>query len=184
MAARETSKKMGAVAVTQTSVDRAKLQIETFFKAHLATRRFRARFAERVKSSSQTEARWSALYFLSNAPEGLIQSDLAERMGVQGPTLVRLLDALEGQGLVKRTEAAGDRRAKLVVIQPAGQSIIAEVDAVAAQMRDAVFAGVSDQDLATTLRVLDVVVSALEPEHVRSTRVRRAPPANFRVVDR
>lgn len=175
---------MGAVAVTQTSPERAKLQIETFFRSALATRRFRARFAERVKSTSQTEARWSALYFLSHAPEGLIQSDLAERMGVQGPTLVRLLDALEAQNFVKRTEAAGDRRAKLVVIQPAGQSIIAEVDAVASDMRDIVFAGVSDQDLATTLRVLDQVVSALEPEHVRSTRIRRAPPTNFRVIDR
>ena len=175
---------MGAVAVTHTSAERATLQIETFFKAQLATRRFRARFAERVKSTSQTEARWSALYFLSHAKEGLIQSDLAERMGVQGPTLVRLLDALEAQGLVKRTEAAGDRRAKLVLIQPAGESIIAEVDAIAARMRDDVFAGVSDQDLATTLRVLDIVVSALEPEHVRSTRVRRAPPSNFRVIDR
>lgn len=175
---------MGAVAVTQTSPERAKLQIETFFRAALATRRFRARFAERVKSTSQTEARWSALYFLSHAPEGLIQSDLAERMGVQGPTLVRLLDALEAQHLVKRTEAAGDRRAKCVMIQPAGEAIIAEVDAVAAQMRDAVFAGVSDQDLATTMRVLDQVVSALEPEHVRSTRTRRAPPTTFRVIDR
>lgn len=175
---------MAAVPVTQTSADRARLQIETFFKAALATRRFRARFAERVKSTSQTEARWSALYFLSNAGEGLIQSDLAERMGVQGPTLVRLLDALEAQGLVKRTEAPGDRRAKLVMIQPAGESIIAEVDAVAAQMRDAVFAGITDHDLATALRVLDTVVNALEPDHAPSTRVRRAPPTNFRVVDR
>lgn len=175
---------MGAAAVTQTSVDRAKLQLETFFKAALATRRFRARFAERVKSTSQTEARWSALYFLSHAPEGLIQSDLAERMGVQGPTLVRLLDALEAQELVKRTEAPGDRRAKRVKIQPAGESIIAEVDAVAAQMRDEVFAGVSDEDLATTLRVLDVIVSALDPDQASTVGARRAPPANFRVVDR
>jgi MarR family transcriptional regulator for hemolysin len=175
---------MGAVAATQTSAERARLQLETFFKAALATRRFRARFAERVKSTSQTEARWSALYFLSHAQDGLIQSDLAERMGVQGPTLVRLLDALEEQELVKRTEAVGDRRAKLVVIQPAGAKIVAEVDAVAAEMRDMVFSGISDQDLATTMRVLDHVVSSLEPEHVRSTRTRRAPPTNFRVIDR
>ena len=161
---------MAAPAVTQISPERARLQIETFFKAALATRRFRARFAERAKSTSQTEARWSALYFLSNAPEGLIQSDLAERMGVQGPTLVRLLDALEAQRLVLRTEERGDRRAKRVMIQPAGEKVIAEVDAVAAKLRDEVFSRVSDLDLATTLRVLDVVVTALEPEHERTAR--------------
>ncbi len=175
---------MAAAAVTQVSPERATLQIDTFFKAALATRRFRARFAERVKSTSQTEARWSALYFVSHAPEGLIQSDLAERMGVQGPTLVRLLDALEAQHLVRRTEEPGDRRAKRVVIEPAGVRMIEEVDVVAAQMRDEVFATVSDQDLATTLRVLDVIVCALDPQQERTPRTRRAPAANFRVVDR
>jgi len=175
---------MDAAAVTGIAPERATLQIDAMFKAALATRRFRARFAERVKPTSQTEARWSALYFLSNAPEGLIQSDLAERMGVQGPTLVRLLDALEGQLLVRRMEEPGDRRAKRVVIQPAGELVIAEVDAVAAQMRDEVFGSVSDADLATTFRVLDIVVTALEPEPVRAARIRRPPSGKFRVVDR
>lgn len=174
---------MGAAAMTQTSPDRARLQLDTFFKAALATRRFRARFAERVKSTSQTEARWSALYFLWHAPDGLIQSDLAERMGVQGPTLVRLLDALEAQDLVKRTEAPGDRRAKRVRIQPSGESIVAEVDAVAAQMRDDVFASVSDEDLATTLHVLDVIVNALAPAQDSPARNRRASQPGFHVLD-
>lgn len=174
---------MAAAAVTEVSPERARLQIDTFFKAALATRRFRARFAERVKSTSQTEARWSALYFVSHSPDGLIQSDLAERMGVQGPTLVRLLDALEAQQLVKRMEEPGDRRAKRVVIQPAGVRMIEEVDVVAARMRDEVFATVSDQDLATTLHVLDVIVSALDPQQERTPRPRR-PTAAFRVVDR
>lgn len=152
--------------------ERSRLQLETFMKAALATRRFRARFAERVKSTSQTEARWSALYFLSAAPEGLIQSDLAERMGVQGPTLVRLLDALEGQDLVRRMEAPGDRRAKRVVIQPAGIEVIAEIDAVAEKMRDEVFASLSTQEIASALHVLEVVSQVLEPEHLRSHRTR------------
>lgn len=175
---------MVAVAVKHVSAERAKAQLETFFRAAILTRRFRARFAERVKSTSQTEARWNALYHLSNAPQGLIQSDLAERMGVQGPTLVRLLDALEAQDLVRRTEAPGDRRAKLVLIQPAGERVIAEVDLIAAKMRDEVLAAVSDQDLTTTLRVLDIAVAALEPEHVHASRPRKAPAANFRVIDR
>ncbi|MEZ6030867.1 MAG: MarR family transcriptional regulator [Hyphomonadaceae bacterium] len=175
---------MGAVAVKQMSPERARNQLETFFKAAILTRRFRARFAERVKSTSQTEARWNALYHLSQSPEGLIQSDLAERMGVQGPTLVRLLDALEAQDLVRRAEAPGDRRAKLVLIQPAGESIIEEVDAIAAQMRDEVLADVSDQDLATALRVLDMAVAALEPEHAHPMRARRPATTNFRVINR
>lgn len=153
---------MGAAIRMTTSDDRSANQLEITFKAALLTRRFRARFAEKVRYSAQTEARWSALYFLSNAPEGLIQTDLAERMGVQGPTLVRLLDALEEQGLVARRSAPEDRRVKRVVILRAGLDVIAEVDVIASDMRNACFVGVSDEDLRITLRVLDKVGRALE----------------------
>lgn len=174
---------MSAIAVTGPSSERARHQLEAFFKAAVVTRRFRARFAERVKSTSQTAARWNALYHLSHASDGLIQSDLAERMGIQGPTLVRLLDALEAQKLVRRTEAPGDRRAKRVVIEPAGEEVIAEIDMIAGNIRDEVLAGVSDQDLATTLRVLDIAMTALEPGHEQAGRARRPQPAHFRVVE-
>ena len=75
-------------------------------------------------------------------------------------------------------------RAKLVLIQPAGESIIEEVDVIAAQMRDEVLAGVSDQDLATALRVLDMAVAALEPENAHPVRARRPATANFRLINR
>ena len=153
---------MGAALRMTKSDDRSVTQLEITFKAALLTRRFRARFAEKVRSSAQTEARWSALYFLSHAPDGLIQTELAERMGVQGPTLVRLLDALEEQGLVARRSTSEDRRVKRVVILPAGAAVIAEIDVIASEMRDACFEGVSDEDLRTTLQVLEKVGRALE----------------------
>jgi MarR family transcriptional regulator for hemolysin len=160
-----------------TSEDRAANQLEVTFKAALLTRRFRARFAEKVRYSAQTEARWSALYHLSNSSTGVIQTDLAERMGVQGPTLVRLLDALEEQKLVARQAAPEDRRVKRVVILPAGLKVISEIDAVACEMRDACFAGVPDEDLRTTLRVLDQVGRALEGG-VKSAPVAEEPAEN------
>jgi len=175
---------MGAVAVTDSSPERARHQLEAFFKAAVITRRFRTRFAERVKSTSQTAARWNALYHLSQARDGLIQSDLAERMGIQGPTLVRLLDALESQKLVRRTEAPGYRRAKRVVIEPAGEEVIAEIDMIAGSIRDEVLAGVSDQDLTTTLRVLDIAMTALEPEGMHAGgRGRRPASTHFSVIE-
>jgi MarR family transcriptional regulator, transcriptional regulator for hemolysin len=116
---------MSAAVVSETPMTRDNLQYEVAFKLALAARRFRARFAERVKSSTQTEARWSALYHLSREPRGLIQSELAERMGIQGPTLVRLIDALEAQSLVRRCSTPEDRRAKRVMILPAGEKMVA-----------------------------------------------------------
>ena len=164
---------------------RSELQYEIAIKLALLSRRFRARFAERVRQSSQTEARWSALYQLSHEPSGLIQSELAERMGIQGPTLVRLLDALEAQGLVQRVSTPEDRRAKRVVIQPAGLRMVGEVDVVAAQLRNEAFDGIDVEDLAVTLKAPSsctltrplprpCVSLSVEPGSVRPFRVTRS----------
>jgi MarR family transcriptional regulator for hemolysin len=126
-----------------------------------------------VKATSQTEARWSALYHLAAEPEGLIQSDLAERMGVQGPTLVRLLDALEAKGLVSRIEAPGDRRAKIVKLEPAGQDTVDEIDVIASRLRDEIFADVTDADLRTTLCVMEQIVNGAAPPDADAARRRR-----------
>jgi len=154
---------MGAVLFSQDPVNRGDLQHEVAFKLALVARRFRARFAERVESSSQTEARWSALYQLAREPRGLIQSELAERMGIQGPTLVRLLDALEAQGLVRRLSTPEDRRAKRVMIQPSGEAMVKEVDVIAAQLREGAFVGVTIEELRVTLQVLEKLGSTLGP---------------------
>lgn len=171
---------MGAVLVSRDPLHRNELQYEVAFRLALTSRRFRARFAERVKSSSQTEARWSALYQLAREPGGLIQSELAERMGIQGPTLVRLLDALEAQGLVRRLSAPEDRRAKRVMIQPTGEQMVREVDVIAAQLRDDAFADIPTDDLLVTLRVLDKLSGALDPNidgatHGETSRARSTP---------
>ncbi len=149
--------------VSQDPSDRIELQYEVALRLSLIARRFRARFAERAKSSSQTEARWSALYQLAREPAGLIQSELAERMGIQGPTLVRLLDALETQGLVRRESTPEDRRAKRVMIQPSGEQMVREVDVIAAQLRHDAFVDVSMDELLVTLRVLEKLGVTLDP---------------------
>lgn len=168
--------------MSQDSVNRSGLQYEVAIKLGLSSRRFRARFAERVKSSSQTEARWSALYQLALEPGGLIQSELAERMGIQGPTLVRLLDALESQGLVQRFSTPEDRRAKRVKILPDGQRMVGEVDTIAAQLRDDAFAGVSTDDLLVTLRVLDRLGVTLAPDGHAGTSGESSKARSQRIV--
>lgn len=158
---------MEAQLVSKTPIDREAVQFDVAFKLILAARRFRARFAERMKGKEATDARCSALYMLADAPDGLIQSELAERMGVQNPTLVRLLDTLERAGQVRRVDASSDRRAKIVVIEDAGRRLLEEVDGMAARLRDKAFAGVSDADLQTTLFVLDRLCGALDPSRRR-----------------
>ena len=137
----------------------------------LVARRWRARFTELMKTRGQTDARWSALYMLSASPEGVIQSELAERVGVQGPTLVKLLDALEAQGLVRRQAAASDRRANIIVLEPAGRAVLLGIEQLASDLRDELFDGISDAELAVARRVLDTLSARLRaPETVHASR--------------
>ena len=128
----------------------------------LASHRFKTRFAERFKDQGQTLSRRNILSMLAGAPQGLIQSELADRLGLQAPTMVKLLDGLERQGLIRRQPVPGDRRAKLVVIEKTGAAVLADIDGEANSMRNEMFQGVSDADLATVQSVLDIIVRRLD----------------------
>ena len=50
------------------------------------------------------------------------QSELAQAVGVQGPTLTHHLNGLEAQGLITRTRDPADRRAHQVALTPEGRA--------------------------------------------------------------
>lgn len=120
----------------------------------VVARRWRTRLDEQLKVLGLSEARWAALYWLWQSPEGLSQTVLAERAGVESPTLVRTLDLLCEAGLVERRSCAYDRRAKVVVLTPAAMPIIHQLDAVAAELRRELMAELTPQELSTALTVL------------------------------
>jgi MarR family transcriptional regulator, transcriptional regulator for hemolysin len=142
---------------------REKLETAVAFNVVLTGRLWRARFTDRMRALDQTDARWTALAAIAAAAEGMTQTKLADRLGIQGPTLVRLLDALEKQGLVARRSAPSDRRANLISIEPKGREILHALNGFAARMRDEFFAAVSDADLQTTLGVLRHLALQLGP---------------------
>src|ERR1700691_104885 len=55
--------------------------------------------------------------------DGVRQGALADELGIEGPSLVRLVDRLTIAGLVERREDPTDRRAKTLHLTPAGQNL-------------------------------------------------------------
>ncbi len=88
------------------------------------------------------------------------QKDLAEAVGIEGSTLVRLIDALDKAGLIER-KTDEDRRAKIICLTPQGRAVVKRVEAATAAVRQRVLAGLSDEELARTLSVLDRVCDEL-----------------------
>ncbi|GLS45950.1 MarR family winged helix-turn-helix transcriptional regulator [Methylobacterium brachythecii] len=85
------------------------------------------------------------------------QNALADAVGIEGPSLVRLLDQLCAAGLVQRKEDPTDRRAKVLSLTPAGQSTVARMETDLDHLRESVFARVSRADLEASLRVFRVL---------------------------
>jgi len=90
---------------------------------------------------------------LGRRPEGVRQNVLADELGVEGPSLVRLLDKLVKDGLVERSEDPSDRRAKTVHLTPAGRAHSQRASQALDAFRETLLDGVSTADLEACLRV-------------------------------
>ncbi len=131
-------------------------------RLNLIARRYRTRLNELLKAIGQTQARWDALFWIWVCGQEATQSELAERMGVEGPTLVRMLNKLEQEGLVERVGAPQDRRAKTIRLMPAAERALAEIADLSGPYRDEILEDVDADELRICLSVLDRVMGRLE----------------------
>ena len=125
-------------------------------------RRWRARLDERLRQTGLTQSRWQLLLAVSKADGGLLQHELAERVGIDASTLVRQLDVLQRDGLIVREPVAGDRRAKLVQLAVGAEPLLEKITAVAETLRDEILKEIPQDDLATTVSVLRRISERLE----------------------
>ncbi len=98
-------------------------------------RLWRARLDERLRPLGLSQARWLVLLQLHRRGDGAVQKALAQWVGIEGPTLVRLLDRMSEDGWIERRELAQDRRAKTVHLTEQARGVIGRIDGVAAQLR-------------------------------------------------
>jgi MarR family transcriptional regulator for hemolysin len=101
-----------------------------------------------------SEATAIPLLILSRRGKCLRQGVLAEEMGIEGPSLVRLIDLLQVEGLVERREDPTDRRAKMLHLTALGEIRADEIDRVLRRVRAYLLKEISGEDLAVTFEVL------------------------------
>lgn len=124
-------------------------------------RKLRAVFDKIVRERNMTLPR-ARVFFTLNKKDGINQKELADRLELETPTLVRILDAMEGQGFVERRIAGSDRRAKEIYITETGKVVAGEIDNIAVNVRAQVIAGISESDLKTTLNVIRAMQANLQ----------------------
>jgi MarR family transcriptional regulator for hemolysin len=82
------------------------------------------------------------------------QVELAQRMNIEPPTLVRVLDRMERDGLVSRTGCVDDRRRKMIKPLPKAKPIWKKIIASAEIVRSRAIEGLSKQEVATLKKLL------------------------------
>jgi MarR family transcriptional regulator for hemolysin len=129
--------------------------------AHMS-RGWRAELDRRLAELGLSQARWLVLLHLARYENPPTQRELAQSVGVEGPTLARLLDSLEGQGLVQRQAVLEDRRAKKIVLCDPARPLIQQIEAIATALRVELFAGIDEEELRVCMRVHTRILANLE----------------------
>jgi MarR family transcriptional regulator for hemolysin len=104
-----------------------------------------------------SEACAMPLLMIGRLGEGVRQGTLAEHVGIEGPSLVRLLDQLCGAGLAVRQDDPADGRAKTIWLTDSGRAVRAQIESALIALRAEKLKGVSATDLAATLRVFKAI---------------------------
>lgn len=144
--------------VSATHIDRSNL----LFRLALLTRRWRQLLDNEFQHAGLTAATWRPLLHLHLLGEGIRQKDLAASVGIEGPSLVRLLDTLVAKGLIERSEDATDRRAKLLCLTNPGRAVVDGIHGTVVNLESELLSSFSDCEfcqVAGLVERLEAVVS-------------------------
>ena len=129
---------------------------------HGTARAWRLKLDERLKPMGLSQAKWRTLLHLSLAGDALTQAEIAERLGIEQPSLVTLLHRLENEGWIIRRSSLHDRRCKMVFLGRRAQRVISQINAAAEKLRHELLENVSASDLRTCVRVLTQICEKAE----------------------
>lgn len=117
----------------------------------------------------------------------LSQVDLADRMSIEPPTLVRILDRMERDGLISRESCASDRRKKMIRPLPKAKPLWKKITTCGEEVRTQAAEGLSSsqreqlRELLSHVRVnLGSEEAATASESQAAPRPRKSPPADRR----
>jgi MarR family transcriptional regulator for hemolysin len=126
------------------------------------TRRLRQAVDSELHAYGLTEATWRPLAYLGRLGEGIRQKELAQALGIEGPSLVRLLDGLERRGLIERREEEVDRRARGIYLTPTGRELQKRVLRISDAIQRRLLAAVQPADLEACDRAFRAIEAALD----------------------
>ena len=141
------------------------------FRMSRVVRRLRQAIDAELRAFGLTEATWRPLVYVGRLGEGVRQKELAAALGIEGPSLVRLLDALERRGLLERREDGADRRARGIFLTAAGRELQERLSQISSAVQARLLAEIDAVDLEACDRVFVAIERALDEPRQSATQL-------------
>jgi len=133
----------------------AHVQAELGLLVARLARVWRRKADQTLAAHGLSEATAHPLLILSRGGrENVRQGALADEMGLEGPSVVRLIDLLAAENLVERREDPTDRRAKVLNLTPLGEAKANEIKNVMRKLRADLMKGIPAEELRVAFDVL------------------------------
>jgi len=129
---------------------------------HGTARAWRQAVDRRLKNLGLSQASWMTIAVAAKARTPLSQSELADRLGVEGATMVAMVDRLVKAGFVARQPSKTDRRINHIVVTETGNRLYATVKTEAAAVRKELLAHIDPKKLALATELLETLQGLIE----------------------
>ncbi len=113
---------------------------------YLTAHHWRLAVNRRLKNLGLSQASWVAVASIARHQQPLSQSELAQELGVESPTIVPLIHRLVALGLVERITTASDKRKRLLVVTDKGKALYEQVKTVADDLREEILTAITPQE--------------------------------------
>jgi MarR family transcriptional regulator for hemolysin len=131
---------------------------------HSTARGWRLLIDKQLKHLGIGQAGWMTIAMVAKSGEPMSQRALADLVGVEGPSMVSMLDRLEREGLVTRAPCPTDRRVKLVHLTEAGTTLYQQVREQAQAVRTALLGDIDPDQLKAATELLELLRARIEEQ--------------------
>jgi MarR family transcriptional regulator, transcriptional regulator for hemolysin len=124
----------------------------------------RALDSELRENVGVTISQWKVMVILVRQ-NGLTQKDIADRLGLEGPTLIPVIDKMEKDGLVIRKVDSADRRNNRIYRTEKADALWDEMFNCAMRVRQSSVKNITDNEIQITKNALDKMLHNLRLEY-------------------
>lgn len=112
---------------------------------------------DKLRPYKVTRAQWIAMHYIYDCKD-ITQRELADKLSVKQPTVVRLIQALELKGYLQRSGSDEDKRKKYLKLKAQGVEVYKQILPVVEEFKKDTIAGISQEHLVILKDTLNLMI--------------------------